>query len=120
MCTRYQSLLTKRREKYTKQKGFCDDLDSGTYTLPLVYAISQHSENLLLQNLLSTRLAEGTLDDAQKRLALDQMQLVKTDEFLRKILASLYDELRAELQCISSSFASENPQMELMLVMLKL
>ncbi|PSN59191.1 fusicoccadiene synthase [Corynespora cassiicola Philippines] len=113
----YQNLTS---PEYTKQKGFCDDLDSGTYTLPLVYAISQQSENLLLQNLLSTRLAEGTLDDAQKRLALDQMQLVKTDEFLQKILASLYDELRAELQCISSSFASENPQMELMLVMLKL
>lgn len=114
------SLLTKRHKKYTKQKGFCDDLNSGTYTLPLLYAISQQSENLLLQNLLSTRLAEGTLDDAQKCLALDQMQLVKTDKFLRKILASLYDELRAELQYISSSFAFENPQMERMLAMLKL
>ncbi|EME87121.1 uncharacterized protein MYCFIDRAFT_132843 [Pseudocercospora fijiensis CIRAD86] len=104
--------------EYTKQKGFCEDLDCGTYTIPLIYTIAQEPHNILLQNLLSTRLADGALDDAQKSLILEQMELKETNKYLKKILSLLHNELMAELQFLSDLFASENLYIKLMLLKL--
>ncbi|KAK3304736.1 isoprenoid synthase domain-containing protein [Chaetomium strumarium] len=74
---------------YTQQKGFCEDLDEGKYSLPLVYALGGCKSDepgsaattatpkptaLLLRNLLSQRHVSGRMGLDQKKLFLEYLE----------------------------------------------
>ncbi|KAK3307854.1 isoprenoid synthase domain-containing protein [Chaetomium strumarium] len=83
---------------YTKQKGFCEDLDEGKYSLPLIHALSRAglpSGSTVLQNLLAQRHVQGRMSLAQKKLVLQQLQqqgsLAHTQRAVHALQAVLRD-----------------------------
>jgi geranylgeranyl pyrophosphate synthase len=90
--------------QYAKQKGFCEDLDEGKYSLPLIHALRGSKDSggsgednyntVLAQSLLSGRHAGGPLSLDQKKLLL---QLIKDRgglDYTRKALNALHGELK--------------------------
>lgn len=98
-------MLTADDIQYTKQKGFCEDLDEGKYSLPLIYALGgcSHSEGsktnvrdtTLLRNLLSQRHVAGRMSLDQKKLFLEQLKARGSFEYTRQALHELQTKLKS-------------------------
>jgi Geranylgeranyl pyrophosphate synthase len=90
-----------QKQKYTKQKGFCEDLDEGKFSLPLIHALGRCREKPdgtmrtnLICNLLSQRHSDGRLSKEQKNLILEQMRAGGSLEYTRRALHALQMELK--------------------------
>ncbi|KAK3900071.1 isoprenoid synthase domain-containing protein [Staphylotrichum tortipilum] len=99
---------------YTKQKGFCDDLDEGKYSLPLLHALGRSSEakssvaenagSLILRNLLAQRHTAGRMTLEQKQLFLEKLKEQGSLEYTRKSL----DVLQAEMKRLAGELGLIN------------
>lgn len=96
--------LTNIRYQYTKQKGFCEDLDEGKYSLPLIHALGSSgtlgaarngfNNAGVIRSLLSQRHSGGTLSLDQKKLLLQQIKDAGSLEYTRQALDALQKELK--------------------------
>ncbi|KAK4101104.1 terpenoid synthase [Parathielavia hyrcaniae] len=111
---------------YTKQKGYCEDLDEGKYSLPLIHALGQcdnvnapkmgANETSVLRNLLSQRHVAGRMSLAQKKLFLEHLTARGSLEYTRQAL----NELQAELRDLSSQMnMRDNEDMKGLLAFLR-
>ncbi|EAQ85668.1 hypothetical protein CHGG_06921 [Chaetomium globosum CBS 148.51] len=93
---------------YTKQKGFCEDLDEGKYSLPIIHALSRcgnskssdikskaNSHVAILQNLLSQRQIAGKMTLDQKNLFLEHLKQTGSLEYTRQAMGALQLELKS-------------------------
>ncbi|KAK4034307.1 isoprenoid synthase domain-containing protein [Parachaetomium inaequale] len=90
---------------YTKQKGFCEDLDEGKYSLPLIHALGRCGKSgasgtnardtMVLRNLLSQRHVEGRMNLDQKKLFLEHIKQRGSLEYTRQALDALQTELKS-------------------------
>ncbi|KAH6840594.1 isoprenoid synthase domain-containing protein [Chaetomium sp. MPI-CAGE-AT-0009] len=87
---------------YTKQKGFCEDLDEGKYSLPLIQALgrrgdagSSNGDTTVLQNLLSQRHIQGKMALNHKHLFLRKLEETGSLDYTRRALGALQLELRS-------------------------
>ncbi|KAK4247910.1 isoprenoid synthase domain-containing protein [Corynascus novoguineensis] len=90
---------------YTEKKGFCEDLDEGKYSLPLIHALGKcknaglqgkggSTSTMILQNLLSQRRVTGGMTVDQKKLCLEHMERQGSIEYTRQCIYYLQAELR--------------------------
>lgn len=92
--------------QYTKQKGFCEDLDEGKYSLTLIHALGRCKDNgssttdprdalstALLRNLLSQRHVSGKMSLDQKKLFLEYLEARGSLEYTRLAVDTLQTEL---------------------------
>jgi len=87
--------------QYTKQKGFCEDLDEGKYSLPLIHALGRcetfgpthPKDNTILRNLLSQRHVAGRMSLEQKQLFLEHLKEQGSLEYTRHALDALQMQL---------------------------
>ncbi|RBR09524.1 uncharacterized protein FIESC28_09855 [Fusarium coffeatum] len=109
---------------YTQQKGFCEDLDEGKFSLPLIIAFNEQNKApkavAQLRGLLMQRCVNGGLTFEQKVLALSLIDEAGGIEGTEKVLHSLYGEMEAELERLAGVFGEENCQLELILEMLRI
>ncbi|KPM42335.1 hypothetical protein AK830_g4208 [Neonectria ditissima] len=105
---------------YTDQKGFCEDLDEGKYSLPLIHAIQTDTEGFLLANLLSTRRAQGKLTPQQKMLVLDRIKASGGFEVTRSILSDLHVQVMTEIEGLECGFNKQNGQIRALAERLRL
>ncbi|KAK7418726.1 geranylgeranyl pyrophosphate synthetase [Neonectria punicea] len=82
--------------KYTDQKGFCEDLDEGKYSLPLLHAL-QHDSTGILTSMLSMRRTQGRLSVQQKVLMLERMEACDSLEWTKSLLGDLDGQILAEI-----------------------
>lgn len=106
--------------QYTNQKGFCEDLDEGKYSLPLIHTLKAHPENLLLRNILSTRRAREKLTYEQKVFVLEQIKVSNSLEWTKSILINLHSEVVAEIDTLERAFAKENFEIKALLQLLRI
>ena len=97
-------MLTNHNPQYTKQKGFCEDLDEGKYSLPLIHAlgacgtteisgIAAH-DAVLLRSLLSQRHLAGRMSLHQKKLVLEHLTARGSLKYTRQTVGELQNELK--------------------------
>ncbi|KAF5965363.1 geranylgeranyl diphosphate synthase, partial [Fusarium coicis] len=82
--------------KYTDQKGFCEDLDEGKYSLTLIHALQSDSSGLLT-NILSMRRVQGKLSREQKMLVLEVMRANGSLDWTSALLGMLHSRVVAEI-----------------------
>ncbi|KAM0197921.1 hypothetical protein ACHAPI_004653 [Fusarium lateritium] len=87
----YQN-LTNLDMQYADQKGFCEDLDEGKYSLPLIHAL-QNDASGLLTNMLSMRRTQGNMTLEQKTLMLGQMEASGSLDWTRLLLNDLHQQV---------------------------
>ncbi|KAL2847042.1 isoprenoid synthase domain-containing protein [Aspergillus pseudodeflectus] len=63
-------------EEYTGQKGFCEDLDEGKFSFPLIHALHTQPKNMQLRGILqaSRTAGGGGLDGPMKEAVLEHLQ----------------------------------------------
>lgn len=104
--------------QYTSNKGYCEDLDEGKYSLPLIHALQ--SKSLILQSLLSTRHIQGYLTREQKLIILNEMKTTGSLEFTRLVLDNLYQDLQSEIDTIGQGFGIGNVQLRQLIDLFRL
>ncbi|KAL2194458.1 isoprenoid synthase domain-containing protein [Corynascus similis CBS 632.67] len=115
---------------YAKQKGFCEDLDEGKYSLAVIHAlgrckdtgtstISDTKDGLhtaVIQNLLSQRRVSGGMSLDQKRLFLEYLKDGGSLEYVRRAVDALQGELRSMAEQMNMR---ENESLKVLMEMLR-
>ncbi|VUC25193.1 unnamed protein product [Clonostachys rosea] len=112
----YQNLTS---DDYTNQKGFCEDLDEGKYSLPLILALTRSLRKGQINSLLVQRRVTGALTYEQKCLILEHIRGSGALEATKTIMDSLAKELEAEVDRLGRVFGEENLELKLIQEMLK-
>ncbi|KAK4120553.1 terpenoid synthase [Parathielavia appendiculata] len=83
-------------DEYTKQKGFCEDLDEGKLSFPLVHHLNRAPRHVVLQvrEISEQRRESGTggLSDSHKRLVLQHLKDSRSVEYTRHTLKRLEEQ----------------------------
>ncbi|RYN20222.1 Fusicoccadiene synthase [Alternaria tenuissima] len=101
----YQNLHS---PEYSAQKGFCEDLDEGKMSFPLVHALKSCEDNAELYELLRQRRDIGYLSDEQKKLVLGQLDRAGSMTYTRDTLRRLQGEIHAGLKRVEDVTGREN------------
>ena len=101
-------------------KGFCEDLDEGKYSLPLIHALHNTPYIMQLRGILQHRRFGGSLTPEQKQVILEQMKAAGSLEYTLQALKTLYAEIETEIVRLESTFGKENFELRLVLNVLKL
>ncbi|KAJ5065742.1 isoprenoid synthase domain-containing protein [Bipolaris maydis] len=102
----YQNLCSK---DYTEKRGFCQDLDEGKFSFPLIHALSVQSERTqLLRELLQRRRDAGHLSYEQKNLLLKQLDRTGSMSYTRETLKRLEGEVYKGVKKIEDATKTEN------------
>jgi geranylgeranyl pyrophosphate synthase len=104
--------------QYTSQKGFCEDLDEGKYSLPLIHALQTDPKNLLLNNILSTRRLHGKLTYEQKVFALEQIKACNSLDWTKSVLNNLRSQIAGEIERLEKVFNKNNPEIKALIELL--
>ncbi|KAF3400488.1 Ophiobolin F synthase [Talaromyces pinophilus] len=108
----YQNLTS---EEYTNQKGWCEDLDEGKFSLPLIHSLTTKPNNIRLQAMLHQRLINGKMTLEMKKLALDQLAETKSLEYTKEMLGYMYTQIQKEVEFLERQTGSENFLLRLLL-----
>jgi geranylgeranyl pyrophosphate synthase len=113
------ALFANDRFKYTSMKGFCEDLDEGKFSLPLIHTFHNTAYAMELRGLLQRRRVEGSLTTEQKHMVLEHMKEAGSLEYTLRVLKTLYDAIEAEISRLESVFGKRNYELRLMVDVLK-
>ena len=102
-------------EKYTNKKGFCEDLDEGKMSLPLIYCLTapgcKRSEIISILKHKSP----GGLSIEMKQFVLQQMKNTKALETVKALLQKMQSELLEEFRRLEEQFGEKNSLLEVVL-----
>ena len=115
----YQNLTDK---EYNRQKGFCEDLDEGKYSFPLIYALNAEGtrESFRLEALLHSRRENGCLSREGKELVLEHLREAGSMEHTRRLLEDLRSQIEEEMARLEALTGGENWILRLLMSKLKL
>ena len=108
------------RHQYTKQKGFCEDLDEGKYSLPLIHLILSIPSDHLLRNVLTQRRVNDRSNLAHKQTILDMMKKGGSLKFTADMLDVLHTKVEKSVVELEKKFGVENLELRLIVEMLKI
>ncbi|KIK55694.1 hypothetical protein GYMLUDRAFT_835013 [Collybiopsis luxurians FD-317 M1] len=104
---------------YTKQKGFCEDLDEGKYSLPLIHLLHSQPENLQISNILSMRHSEGKMMYEHKLLVLKHLKEARSLEYTYSILGDLHARIRQQIDELEEALGETNTELRLLWELLR-
>ncbi|EDU48658.1 geranylgeranyl pyrophosphate synthetase [Pyrenophora tritici-repentis Pt-1C-BFP] len=114
----YQNLYCR---DYGVQKGFCQDLDEGKFSFPLLHALSvQPGSKKLLYELIQRRRDAGCLSYEQKLLVLEQLDCAGSMTYTRETLKRLQGEVHKDVKKIEDMTGKENWILRALLQKLKI
>ena len=105
--------------KYTSQKGFCEDLDEGKYSLPLIHLIASMPSNYLLRNILTQRRVNEQQRVEHKLTILNMMKESGSLDFTKEVIKSLRDIVQAEIQELEEKTGTKNFELKMIMEKLK-
>ncbi|KAJ4387227.1 hypothetical protein N0V93_007816 [Gnomoniopsis smithogilvyi] len=112
----YQNLVS---DDYRKQKGFCEDLDEGKWSLALIHIFNKQPNHVGLLNAMSTGRKHGHMTSEQKQFILDVIQEGGGLDYTRSVLKDLHCQLCTESRRIEAMIESPNSRMRLLLQLLR-
>jgi geranylgeranyl diphosphate synthase type 3 len=104
--------------QYTGQKGFCEDLDEGKFSFPLIHCLGGigdmpacRSHALEMKNILAVRCRQDGygLSSELKLHMLDILSRAGSLDFTRLALEQLENDLSTELERVEIAADSRNP-----------
>lgn len=101
-------------------KGFCEDLDEGKWTLPLIHLFQTQHSHLAVLNALTTGRKQRGMSIEQKRFVLHAIEESKGLDYARSVMNDLHLQLQAEVGRIQASLGFPNTTMELLLELLRI
>jgi geranylgeranyl pyrophosphate synthase len=102
----YQNLVC---PAYASQKGFCEDLDEGKFSYPVVCALGQTEKDVsMLRNILANPREGGCLSDELKRLALKQLVSSRSLEKSRITIMRLHSEVEKTIGEVEDMLQTPN------------
>ncbi|MCJ1461492.1 hypothetical protein MMC07_000089 [Pseudocyphellaria aurata] len=105
---------------YTSQKGFCEDLDEGKFSLPLIHALGNRFQNSQLRSILQERRAAGKLSFELKQVVLEHLHQSKSLEYTKSALHSLQSAIDDEIKRVEKRSGVENFVLKMMLKRLRI
>jgi geranylgeranyl pyrophosphate synthase len=106
------------KHQYTKQKGFCEDLDEGKYSLPLIHLVLSTPSDYLLRNILTQRRVNDGSSLAHTQAILDMMKKAGSLEFTADTLDLLHAKMEKSIGELEKKFGVENLELRLIVGML--
>ncbi|KAI3324167.1 terpenoid synthase [Xylariaceae sp. AK1471] len=100
-----------RSQWHKPEASWCEDLDEGKYTLPVIHLLQSKQDEHIVQNILSTRHMTGKMDELTKRLFLGCLQRAGSMEYTYEILQMVHKDFLLELDWVNTAFGSENQAM---------
>ncbi|KAL2858986.1 isoprenoid synthase domain-containing protein [Aspergillus pseudodeflectus] len=82
---------------YTTKKGYCEDLDEGKFSLPLIHLLLHTPCPDRITSALYNRVPSTGLQEEVKTYILDAMQSARTFEYVREVLSHLHGEIMKTL-----------------------
>ncbi|KAI9376181.1 isoprenoid synthase domain-containing protein [Aspergillus egyptiacus] len=84
---------------YTSKKGFCEDLDEGKFSLPLIHLLEHtpHPDRITAAIYNHRGGCAAKLTREVKRHILDEMESARTLDYVREVIAHLHGEIMATL-----------------------
>ncbi|OJJ72250.1 hypothetical protein ASPBRDRAFT_675371 [Aspergillus brasiliensis CBS 101740] len=95
-------------EEYTGQKGFCEDLDEGKFSFPLIHAHKLLPEWSEIRLLLQQGRQSGGLDVTQKQLVLGRLHDSGSMAYTEKTLRGLMGEIRLRIDQVEKESGCSN------------
>ncbi|SMY28204.1 unnamed protein product [Zymoseptoria tritici ST99CH_1A5] len=108
----YQNLVS---DEYTNQKGFCEDLDEGKISLPLIYCLAGSDPTQIMIKGILQHKRTGEMPLSMKKLILEKMRSGGALNATISLLKDLQDDILEELKSLELAFGSGNPMLELVL-----
>jgi geranylgeranyl pyrophosphate synthase len=100
--------------QYTNDKGFCEDLDEGKFSFPLVHAWNSQPPDLILRGILQERKESGGLSVPHKKIVLDRLRKAGSMAHTLKTLKKLESDIYRAQGAIEKQAGSENWVMRLL------
>lgn len=102
----YQNLVC---PAYASQKGFCEDLDEGKFSYPVVCALGQTEKDVsMLRSILANPREGGCMSDELKRLALKQLVSSRSLEKSRTTIMRLHAEVEKTITEVEDMLQTPN------------
>ncbi|KAJ3658218.1 hypothetical protein Zmor_009971 [Zophobas morio] len=101
----YDDYINLHNPKYAAVRVFCDDLDEGKFSYPIIHGIQSHPEDHRLLDLLKKR----PLDIESKKLFVDILESFGSFKYTRKVLEDLKDGIFADVDKMNMG---KNPYLE--------
>jgi len=106
--------------EYGNQKGFCEDLDEGKMSLPLVHALqTEPSIRAELMGILRQKTSKG-LSSQMKEHVLGRFGEAGSLSYTHDVLEGMEKSLTQSLRKLETDFGIENPMLEVLLSRLKI
>jgi ophiobolin F synthase len=101
----YQNLQS---SECTAQKGFCEDLDEGKCSFPLIHALTSCPHNTQLREILQRKRDVGYMPYEDKLLVLEQLELAGSMEYTVETLKEMQRRAYAVVEKIEKHTGKEN------------
>lgn len=101
--------------QYTSEKGFCEDLDEGKFSFPIVHAWHSQPSDLKLRGILQERRASGSLSVPHKKMILDCLRHAGSMDHTMKTLKRLESDVYTSLDNLEKQNGCENWVMRLLI-----
>ncbi|KAJ6008083.1 hypothetical protein N7540_012059 [Penicillium herquei] len=108
----YQNLLS---DEYSSQKGFCEDLDEGKISLPIIYTIMNPSFNGSVIKGIFQHKVPGEMSLPMKKYILAEMKQAGALDMTLLLIRDMQKDLLDKLGDVEDAFGSKNPLVELVL-----
>ncbi|RDA94543.1 hypothetical protein CP533_2747 [Ophiocordyceps camponoti-saundersi (nom. inval.)] len=105
---------------YTDQKGFCQDLDEGKFSLPLIHMLGRSQYSQLAWSMLHEGRRLGSIMYESKMLILDMMRESGSLEYTKAVLRKLEDVIETEVQKAEGVMETRNYMLRLLVESLKI
>ncbi|RDA82765.1 hypothetical protein CP532_2031 [Ophiocordyceps camponoti-leonardi (nom. inval.)] len=112
----YQNLCS---ADYANQKGFCEDLEEGKFSLPLIHMLRHGRRSQLAWSMLHESRRSGSIMDVSKRLLLDMMRQSGSLEYTRGVLRRLEEVIEMEIWKAEGIMQTRNYMLRLVVESLK-
>jgi geranylgeranyl pyrophosphate synthase len=89
-------------------KGFCEDLDEGKYSFPLIHALKTEPRNLQLAGILQERRDKSGLTRPMKECVLQNLNRAGSMEYTHKFLEELKKMIDDEIEQVEKTTDSPN------------
>ncbi|KAF7125774.1 hypothetical protein CNMCM5793_002067 [Aspergillus hiratsukae] len=112
----YQNLAS---DEYTAKKGFCDDLDEGKFSFPIIHLLEHSPKADELFNLIYGEGKEAQMSHANKLRILAEMKECGSLTYTLEVLEKLFTTMMETLDRVEEKMG-KNKQLRCLMLMLKL